>query len=120
MGDMNTLPPIITATTLRLSNTETSSITATTLRLSNTETSSLTPFCAIAPQLVPVSKIQIQITLETIYEEDEEEEDDDEIEQSSETPASSSPPLIFSIKAATCSFQITGSLLLFGHNYQCA
>lgn len=75
-------------------------ITNTTLCQSNTETSTLTPFCALAPHcLVPaVSKIQIQITLETIYEEEEEDEnedddDDDETEQSFETSAPSSPTI---------------------------
>ncbi|RDX87320.1 hypothetical protein CR513_31222, partial [Mucuna pruriens] len=51
-----------------------------------TETSFLTPFCAVAPHyLLAATKIQIQITLETIYEEE------DEKETSFETPASSSP-----------------------------
>ncbi|KAH1250609.1 hypothetical protein GmHk_05G013729 [Glycine max] len=82
---------------------------------SNTETSPLTPFSAVAPNyLVPFSKVQIKITLETIYEEeedDEEEEKEDEMEKSSETHASSSPPIFFPIiqaAAATCSFEITG------------
>ena len=90
---------------------------------SNTETSPLTPFSAVAPNyLVPFSKVQIKITLETIYEEeedDEEEEKEDEMEKSSETHASSSP--IIQAAAATCSFEITGFfhfLVSFGHNYQ--
>lgn len=95
---------------------------------SNTETSPLTPFSAVAPNyLVPFSKVQIKITLETIYEEeeedDEEEEKEDEMEKSSETHASSSPPIFFpTIQAvATCSFEITAFfhfLVSFGHNYQ--
>lgn len=89
---------------------------------SNTETSPLTPFSAVAPNyLVPFSKVQIKITLETIYEKEEEEED--EMEKSSETHASSSPPIFFpTIQAvATCSFEITAFfhfLVSFGHNYQ--
>ncbi|KAG4949719.1 hypothetical protein AAZX31_15G187500 [Glycine max] len=50
-----------------------------------TQTSLLTPFCAVAPHyFVSASKVRIQITLETIYEEE------DEKETSFETPASSS------------------------------
>ncbi|KAK7411686.1 hypothetical protein VNO78_03122 [Psophocarpus tetragonolobus] len=51
-----------------------------------TQTSMLTPFCALAPNyLATLTKIQIQITLETIYEEE------DEKEASFETPTTSSP-----------------------------
>ncbi|KAL2327421.1 hypothetical protein Fmac_020848 [Flemingia macrophylla] len=51
-----------------------------------TGTSLLTPFCAVAPHyLVTATKIQIQITLETIY------EDEDEKETNFKAPASSSP-----------------------------
>lgn len=96
----------------------------------NTETSPvlLTPFCAVAPHcLVLVSKIRIQITLETIYEEEEEEEglEDGDDEKIMETPASSSStvPVLVPRQAATCSsFGITGHVAnSFGHNnYQCA
>ncbi|CAJ1935678.1 unnamed protein product [Sphenostylis stenocarpa] len=91
--------------------------------ISNTETSSpLTPFSAVASHfMVPFSKIQVQITLETIYEE-EEEEDENETEKSSDSdmPTSSSPPIL-PIQAAACSFEMTGFFLFlvsFGYNYQ--
>jgi len=49
-------------------------------------TSLLTPFCAVSPHsLATVTKLQIQITLETIYE-----EEDDEKETKLETPATPS------------------------------
>ncbi|KAK7354447.1 hypothetical protein VNO80_19911 [Phaseolus coccineus] len=56
-----------------------------------TQTSLLTPFCAVSPHSLATAatKLQIQITLETIYE-----EEDDEKETRLETPASPSPTTI--------------------------
>jgi len=42
----------------------------------NTQTSLLTPFCAVSPHsLGSATKLHIQITLETIYEEEDDEKD---------------------------------------------
>lgn len=111
MADIIVMPP-----------TTSTAITNTNMCPSNNETSLLTPFCAVAPHcLVPVAKIQIQITLETIYEEEDGDDEDDGMEKSSETFASSTP-LVFPKQAAkaTCYFEITGPLVSFGHNFQCA
>lgn len=105
MAYINVLPLVISSTPIIYTPN-------TSMCPSNAETTSpLTPFCAVSPHCsVPVSKIQVQITLETIYEKEDEEED--EMEKSSETLGFSSPPIL-SIQAATCSFEI-GVFSLFG------
>ncbi|CAL0329757.1 unnamed protein product [Lupinus luteus] len=102
--------------------TTSTSITNTNFCIPVNETSLLTPFCAISPHCMVSSrsKIQIQIALETIYEE-EESEDDDEMEKNYETFVTSSP-LFFTKHAAIarCSFKIKGHLMSFGHKFRCA
>ncbi|CAL0329755.1 unnamed protein product [Lupinus luteus] len=90
--------------------TTSTSITNTNIYPPVNETSPLTPFCAIFPHCLVLSrsKILIQIALETIYEEVES-KDGDEMEKNSETFVTSSP-LIFTKHAAIarCSFKIKG------------
>ncbi|KAE9601080.1 hypothetical protein Lal_00024038 [Lupinus albus] len=112
------------ADTIVMPTTTYTSITNANICPSINETSPLTPFCAISPHcMVSVRfKIQIQIALETIYEEEEYEDDDDEMEKNSDEMFVPSSPLIFTKHAAitTCSFKIKGHLMPFGHKFPCA
>lgn len=75
-------------------------------------TSPLTPLSAVAPPcFLPISRLQIQVTLETIFEEETSEQ---------ETEASSTSSAMFSAKKSACFLEMKMALPPYHNNCRCA
>ncbi|KAK7827697.1 hypothetical protein CFP56_030874 [Quercus suber] len=91
--------------------------------LSPPKTSLLTPFSAVAPpRSVAASRLQILLTLETIYEEEEEDNENQNCVETcklaSSSSSSSSPPTFLSALSSMCFLEVQKPLSGYCHNCQ--